>query len=79
MHCSKRGEHCAIIKALRFAKASTIGPFDNTSIASAGLADYLVRKNPPNTLAILGAYIVIMSGLYMMESDYLYQSARQKI
>ena len=47
MHCSKRGEHCAIIKALRFAKASTIGPFDNTSITSAGLADYLVRKNPP--------------------------------
>ena len=79
MHCSKRGEHCAIIKALRFAKASTIAPFDNTSIASAGLADYVVRKNPPNTLAILGAYIVIISGLYMMESDYLYQSARQKI
>ena len=79
MHCSKRGEHCAIIKALRFAKASTIAPFDNTSIASAGLAAYVARKNSPNTLAILGAYIVIISGLYMMESDYLYQSARQKI
>ena len=68
-----------MIKALRFVKASKRAPFDNTSIASAGLADYVVRKNPPNTLAILGAYIVIMSGLYMMESDYLYQSARQKI
>jgi len=68
-----------MIKALRFVKASKRAPFDNTSIASAGLADYVVRKNPPNTLAILGTCIVIMSGLYIMEPDDFYQSARKNI
>ena len=79
MHCSLRGEHCAMIKALRFVKASTRALFDNTSIAWTGLAEYVVRKNIPKTLATLGTCIVIMSGLYIMESDYFYQSARQKI
>ena len=73
------GGHYAMIEALRFAEASTIAPFNYTSIAWAGLAGYVVWGHSPNIFAVLGTCIVIMSGLYIMKFEYLRHSARQKI
>lgn len=57
--------HLCLITALGFAPASVIAPFSYTQIIWAVLIGYLVFSDIPDGLTLLGAAIVIASGLYV--------------
>ena len=57
--------HFMIIKALEFASASEISPFNYFEIIIAIILSYLVFGFLPNVQAIIGLIIIIISGLYV--------------
>lgn len=57
--------HFMIIKALEFASASELSPFNYFEIIIAIILSYLVFGFMPNLQAILGIIIIIISGLYV--------------
>jgi len=57
--------HFMIIKALEFASASEISPFNYFEIVVAIILSYLVFGFLPNVQAIIGLIIIIISGLYV--------------
>ena len=57
--------HFMIIKALEFASASEISPFNYFEIVVAIILSYLVFGFLPNVQAIIGLIIIILSGLYV--------------
>lgn len=55
--------HFLIIKAFEFASASELSPFNYFEIIGAIFFSYLVFDFLPNTTAIIGLTVIIISGL----------------
>jgi len=64
----------ATVQSLRFAQASTLAPFDYTSIIWAGCFDFFIWGVIPTPYLILGTMIIICSNLWLLKSI----SQRQK-
>ena len=64
----------ATVQSLRFAQASTLAPFDYTSIIWAGFFDFFIWGVIPTPYLILGTMIIICSNLWLLKSI----SQRQK-
>lgn len=58
----------ATVQALRFAQASTLAPFDYTSIIWASLFDFLIWDVIPSSHFVLGIIIIIGSNLFLIKS-----------
>ena len=65
MGFSAAASHFMIIKAFEFASASELSPFNYFEIVGAIILSYLVFGFIPNLQAILGLFIIIISGLYV--------------
>jgi drug/metabolite transporter (DMT)-like permease len=61
--------HWMLIEAHRLAPASTIAPFIYTQIIWMTLAGYLVFGNVPDSATLLGAVIVVTSGIYVFNRE----------
>ncbi|MES2121517.1 MAG: DMT family transporter [Chlamydiota bacterium] len=58
----------ATVQALRFAQASTLAPFDYTSIVWASLFDFFIWDVTPSSHFVLGIIIIVGSNLYLIKS-----------
>ncbi len=61
--------HYALIKALDYAEASAVQPYGYTLLVFATLMGWLVFGDIPGAWTILGACIVVLSGLYTWALD----------
>lgn len=61
--------HYALIKALDYAEAGAVQPYSYTLLVWATLLGWLVFGDIPDNWTILGAAIVVMSGLYTWHHD----------
>jgi drug/metabolite transporter (DMT)-like permease len=61
--------HWMLIQAHRLAPASTIAPFIYTQIIWMTLAGYVVFGNVPDAATLLGAGIVVCSGIYVFNRE----------
>jgi drug/metabolite transporter (DMT)-like permease len=61
--------HYALIKALDYAEASAVQPYSYTLLVWATLLGWLVFGDVPDGWTILGAAIVVLSGLYTWHHD----------
>ncbi len=64
LSCTATAGHFLLIKALEAAPASTLQPFNYTLLVFATLIGYLAFGNLPDFWTIIGALIVVSSGLY---------------
>ena len=55
-----------IIKAFDYTEASTVAPFQYTQLIWLAIFGYLVFGNFPDNFTILGAAIIVASGLYIL-------------
>lgn len=55
-----------ITQAFRIAPASLLAPFDYTALLWATVLGYLIWKDIPDLLTYVGAFIIILSGLYIV-------------
>ena len=58
----------ATVQALRFAQASTLAPFDYTTIVWASLFDFFIWDVIPSSYFVIGIIIIVGSNLYLMKS-----------
>ncbi len=58
----------ATVQALRFAQASTLAPFDYTSIIWASLFDFFIWDVIPSSHFLLGIVLIVGSNLYLIKS-----------
>lgn len=56
--------HVSVIKALSLSEASALQPFNYMMLVWAALIGYLVFGNLPDQFTVLGAGIIVLSGLY---------------
>ena len=61
--------HYALIKALDYAEAGAVQPYSYTLLVWATLLGWLVFGDVPDDWTILGAAIVVASGLYTWHHD----------
>jgi drug/metabolite transporter (DMT)-like permease len=61
--------HYALIRALDYAEASAVQPHGYTLLVWAALMGWLVFGDVPTTWTIMGACIVVLSGLYAWMQD----------
>lgn len=61
--------HYALIKALDYAEAGAVQPYSYTLLVWATLLGWLVFGDVPDNWTILGAAIVVLSGLYTWHHD----------
>lgn len=59
----------AFTRAFRLAPASVVSPFDYTGIVYAGLIGYVVWHDVPTVTFLIGACVVIASGLYILHRE----------
>jgi drug/metabolite transporter (DMT)-like permease len=59
----------AITEALQRAPASIVAPFEYTAIVWGLVFDWLVWRNPPNSHVLIGAALIIASGLYLLRRE----------
>ncbi|MCR9219765.1 MAG: DMT family transporter [Alphaproteobacteria bacterium] len=64
LSCTAATGHMLLIKALEAAPASTLQPFNYTLLVFATVIGYLVFDNLPDLWTVVGAGIVVASGLY---------------
>ena len=64
LSCTATAGHFLLIKALEAAPASTLQPFNYTLLVFASIIGYLVFDNLPDIWTVVGATIVVSSGLY---------------
>lgn len=57
--------HLCLIRAFRIAPASAVAPFSYTSLIWATLYGYILFNNLPDRSTLLGASIIISSGIYI--------------
>jgi len=62
--------HYLLIRAHRIAPASTLAPFIYTQIVWMALSGYLVFKEVPGIWTVVGASIVVGSGLYILHREH---------
>ena len=58
--------HFLMSLALQYAPSSTLAPLHYLELIMAGVLGYLIFSDVPNTLALCGMVIVILSGLYVV-------------
>ncbi len=56
----------AFTRAFRLAPAAVVSPFDYTGLLYAGVIGYYVWGDVPTTMFLVGAAIVMASGLYIL-------------
>lgn len=56
--------HVSVIKALSLSEASALQPFNYTMLVWAALIGFLVFGDVPDLFTVLGAGIIVLSGLY---------------
>ncbi|MBT5264445.1 MAG: DMT family transporter, partial [Rhodospirillaceae bacterium] len=61
--------HLALIKALSLAPASTLQPFNYTLIVWATLIGFLIFDTFPDSWTLVGAGIIVCSGLYALARE----------
>lgn len=64
LSCTAATGHMLLIKALEAAPASVLQPFNYTLLVFATIIGYLVFDNLPDSWTVVGAGIVVASGLY---------------
>jgi drug/metabolite transporter (DMT)-like permease len=57
--------HLCLIKALQAAPASVVAPFSYSSLIWAGLFGFVIWRDVPATSTLIGAALIIASGLYI--------------
>jgi drug/metabolite transporter (DMT)-like permease len=57
--------HQLLIIAHRFAPASTLAPFAYVQILYMGISSWIIFGQPPDIWVLVGAGIVVASGLYI--------------
>ena len=62
--------HYLLIRAHRIAPASTLAPFIYTQIVWMALSGYLVFQEVPGIWTVVGASIVVGSGLYILHREH---------
>ena len=67
--------HYALIKALDYAEAGSVQPYAYTLLVWVALLGFLVFGDVPDGWTILGAAIVVASGLYTWRHDRRYSAA----
>jgi drug/metabolite transporter (DMT)-like permease len=67
--------HYALIKALDYAEAGSVQPYAYTLLVWVALLGFLVFGDVPDGWTILGATIVVASGLYTWRHDRRYSAA----
>lgn len=61
--------HLLMTWALRLAPASTLAPMQYLEIAFAALTGWLIFRDFPNDLALLGIAVTVMAGLYIIHRE----------
>ena len=64
LSCTAAAGHLCLIKALEAAPASTLQPFNYVLLVFATIIGYLVFDSLPDFWTVIGASIVVASGLY---------------
>ncbi|MEP3246121.1 MAG: DMT family transporter [Sneathiella sp.] len=67
--------HFIIIKALSFTSASTAAPFSYTQLIWTALSGYVFFGDLPDNFTILGAAVIVASGLYILYRERIKSSA----
>jgi drug/metabolite transporter (DMT)-like permease len=74
--CMGAVAHLCMIRAFTLAPASLLAPFSYAQLAWATASGYLLFGNLPDGWTILGATIIILSGLYIWYRERVQTSAR---
>lgn len=61
--------HFLLIKALEFAPASTLQPFNFTLLVFASIVGYITFGDIPDTWTVVGAAVIVGSGLYTVHRE----------
>jgi len=59
----------AITRAFRLAPAAVVAPFDYTALPYAAVLGYVIWGDVPAPIFLVGAVIVIASGLYILHRE----------
>ena len=62
--------HVMVVQAHRYASAAVLGPFLYQQIIYMSLAGWLVFGHVPDAAVIVGAVIVVASGLYLLFREF---------
>jgi drug/metabolite transporter (DMT)-like permease len=65
----------AIIEAFSYGEASVVAPFEYTALAWGVAIDWLLWKTLPDQYTLLGAAIIIGSGLYLIRNEKIHTEA----
>ena len=63
--------HYTMIEAFRYAEAGLVSPFRYSAIVWAGLLGYIIWDDVPDIWSITGTFIVIISGLYILQREVI--------
>src|SRR5262249_1207801 len=63
------GAHFLLIEAFRMAEAAVVAPMRYTSLIWGTIFGYLVWKELPDVWVLLGAAVIVASGVYMIRSE----------
>ena len=66
--------HFCLIKAFQMAEASVLQPYIYTELIGAIIVGYLVFSDLPDLLTVVGATIIVVSGLYVLARERRRQS-----
>ena len=58
------GAHVSVIRALSLSEVSALQPFNYTMLVWATLIGYFVFDDLPDPMTVLGAGVIVLSGLY---------------
>ncbi len=75
LSCTAAAGHFLLIKALEYAPASTLQPFNYTLLVFATVIGFLVFGTFPDFWTIVGASIVVASGLYTIYRERIRRAA----
>lgn len=70
--------HYLIILAFNYTTASTAAPFSYTQLIWTAIFGYFAFGDLPDELTILGALIIVSSGLYILYRERIVNSAKQQ-
>ncbi len=59
----------ALFKAFKFADISTVMPYDYTRLLFGGIFGYIIFKEVPDTISLIGYSIITLGGLYLIHFE----------
>lgn len=63
--------HFLMIETFRYGEATLVAPFKYSGVIWAGLLGYLIWGDIPDLIAVLGASIVTLSGIYILHREQI--------